>query len=199
MSTTEACKRLHTVVNRLPAISAPRQIVFQDGIYFHQERAELSGCQPSISRIVRCGSHDCPGRLKPRAWEHKTQNSSGSAFVKHVGSSLINRDYPNERKHLVHWGTGSARRCEFCGMIVKFSRGYIRARQLKVIELKQDWRRAERIAIGILAHCELCKSSEEWLGHWCENREVKECGLWNDKHVELVPTLEEIVWFFEHI
>ncbi len=197
MPTTEACKRLHLFVDGLPTITAPRHIKIPDGLYFHQDSVEHSACVPSIHRVIRCGSHEKPGRLKARAWEHNTQNSNGSSFIKHVGSSLINRDYPNETGHFKHWGSISASRCEFCKKIVASSKLFIRGTVLKVAGIRVEWEKAERIAIEILAHCEKCRPGPVWLGRHCENVTVKEGRLWNDEHVEFEPVPEDIEWFFE--
>src|SRR5262245_57158165 len=91
MPTTDACKRLHEMVNAAPPLNQWPA----NGVYFFTEAGETwKHGGGGVRRITRCGSHNDPGRLQERATEHRRQNSNGSVVVKHVGSALARRVNP---------------------------------------------------------------------------------------------------------
>ena len=191
----KACKRLHEIANSAPTATD----VPSDGLYFFLESDEVWGHgEPPIVRISRCGSHTKQGRLPDRAREHFRQNSNGSVVVKHFGSALAQRTGPDVL--CAHWGKADSRRCPKCKTLVQQTRQHLRNNiEELAVGFIAEWERAEKIAIGILVHCERCKPSKDWLGHHCLNPKVRQCGQWNDKHADFIPTENHIEWFFANL
>lgn len=192
---TEACKRLHESLDAAPVLAKWPA----NGLYFFRENGETWGHGvAAFDRITRCGSHTSPGRLQARAKEHRTQNSNGSAVVKHVGSALARRNDPAAL--CAHWGAAGSRHCERCAELVRDSRLYLNENiAVIIVGVQRDWMRAETIAIGILSHCEACHRTEHWLGRHALNQIISSGHLWNDKGIDYIPTVPDIGWFFDII
>ena len=195
MTIMEACEKLHQLCH-----AAGNLVVWPtSGLYFFLEDGEYCGHQStSWLRITRCGSHKTPSRLKARAKEHFTQNSNGSAVVKHIGSAIVRR---NPKRNLcVPWGGTDSRHCHLCHQLCDETHSYLREHIKEVIfAFPENWTSAENIAIGILAHCQACKRSSQWLGQYALNQVIARGRLWNDRGVDLMPTKEEIDWFFQKV
>jgi hypothetical protein len=192
---TEACVRLHEIANSAPTTDE----IPSAGLYLFLESGEVWGHgEPIIRRVSRCGSHRKQGRLLARAKEHFTQNSNGSVVIKHFGSALARRQAPESL--CAHWGEADSRRCPSCKTSVEQTRSHLRANITEVVVgFNTEWEEAEKIAIGILVHCERCTPSKDWLGHYCLNPVVRRCGQWTDKHADFVPTEKDIDWLFANM
>jgi len=42
----------------------------------------------------------------------------------------------------------------------------------------------ERSLIGTIAHCKLCKPTDNWLGDYSPKKQIKESGLWLIHHLK---------------
>jgi hypothetical protein len=42
----------------------------------------------------------------------------------------------------------------------------------------------ESSLIGTLAHCNLCKPSEKWLGNYSPKQQIRDSGLWLVQHLK---------------
>src|ERR1041385_5519823 len=194
MDTTDACKRLHILLNgATELLQWP-----SNGLYFFQENAEIWGHDPNqnIPRLTRCGSHTKDGRLKARATEHFSQNSNGSVVIKHFGHALAKRSGNNAD---AHWGGSGSRHWSSCKVLVENTRTFLRNNvQEIIVGFSKDWTRAEKIAIGILSHCSLCRCSKTWGGQLAKNISISSGKIWNDADLGYVPTMDDMEWFFRN-
>jgi hypothetical protein len=83
MDVTEACKRIHEILEGLPKWYEPLNNLPKNGIYFFHEESEIT---PHIGklRIVRVGTHGASRTLKQRLKNHYNGNREGSIFRKHI-------------------------------------------------------------------------------------------------------------------
>ena len=215
---SELCRWLHEQLERLPIIKFPFSLkkLPKNGIYFFYEEGEIWGHEGTKPRIVRVGTHKNEN-FRSRINEHylidaswmnfdrnKPKPSDRSIFRKNIGRALLNRSNDN---YLTIWNVdftirrnrqckGSLRDVEKEKRIEETITSIIREKfSFRFIVLEGQ---AERIGggglesslIGTLAHCGLCKPSDNWLGKCSPIKEIRESGLWLVQHLHADPINE---------
>lgn len=179
------------------------------GVYFFFEPDETRDFSEDL-RIVRVGTHAVSMGSRTALWDrlrtHRGSlsgmyadggNHRGSIFRLHVGSAILNKG--ELKGECSSWGLGSSSsrrtRVSEHPIEMKVSQ-HIRSMPflwLKVgDEPSPNSERAylERNAISLLSNYNKLGTSEaidppsdNWLGYHCENKFVRESGLWNVDHV----------------
>jgi hypothetical protein len=192
MSTEAICAELHDVVSALERHAFPPAVTLPaNGVYFVFERGERAHGK---DRIVRVGSHTGRGNLAARLAEHVTHNKDRSIFRKNIGRALLNRAHD---PFLQSWNldlTSRANRERYSASVDFEQQGrvetdvtaHITAQMSVVVVGFADAVEAcslERLCIGTLSACALCKPSPAWLGSFSPDARIRESGLWQVQHL----------------
>jgi hypothetical protein len=171
------------------------------GVYFFLEPGEFRRNHPSVSRVVRVGTHAVSagsqsnlwGRLRAhRGAEDGSGNHRGSIFRSHVGAALLKCS--GTTNHSPQWGTGASAdatlRVKESGMERRVSDHIARMRVLWVPvddPPGRDSMRAfiERNSIALLSNrlAPVDPPGSNWLGLHSPRKEIRASGLWNLNHV----------------
>ena len=171
------------------------------GVYFFEEPGEQRSDTGFGLRVVRVGSHALNAGEHSKLWDrlkaHKGANREfggnhrGSVFRKHVGKSLIRRDFID----FPTWGQGSSASKSVIVSekpLEKVVSCVIGAMPFLWLEIDDEPGHAslrgyiERNSIALLSNLgklPLDPPSDCWLGRWSDNEKVQESGLWNHHHV----------------
>jgi len=209
---SELCKWQHEQLEQLPLLKFPFKLqqLPKNGIYFFYEQGEIWGHGGNKPRIVRIGTHR-NGNFRNRIAEHylfdktkmnfgkdKPKPSDRSIFRKNIGRALVNQRKDN---YLQVW------EIDFIKRENRKKFGHLRdikkekeieseiTRMLKksfsfrFIELDGQTERIgkgglESSLIGTVAHCKLCKPSNNWLGNFSPKKKIRESGLWLVQHLK---------------
>lgn len=173
------------------------------GVYFFREPGESRDVDPSVSRVVRVGTHAVSagassslwGRLRThRGGSDGGGNHRGSVFRRHVGAALLARDRA-EIEDLPTWGVkSSASRAVRAGEAAHERRvsAYLGGMTVLWVAVPDEpgpgscRAYLERNAIALLSNGlrPLDRPSKTWLGLHSPYFEIKQSGLWNVNHVE---------------
>lgn len=181
---------IHNIVRKMPYYSWDKidDIGFENGIYLIFESGESAY---SMDRIVRVGTHRADGRLKARLKDHYLRkNKDGSIFRKNIGLALLNKE---EDEYLDIWrlNTSSPKikeenkdrlRPVYEKEIEKKVSRYLKENTgFTCIEVrdKAERLRIEEGLIAILNKNQRFKASDEWLGDYHPDTEIRESYLWN--------------------
>lgn len=198
---TTACKRIHSTLTRLPFFRDPKEVPFEDGLYFFYEDGESTAHEEGV-RIVRVGNHPHKDhRLIERLREHYSANvgaKNGSVFRRYLGGALLRRDGdPNGCLRPApgkgHWEFADARTCPRCTDYERRVTEVLRTRfTFRCVNIpdKVQRNRLEARLIASLAACPACGPSDGWLGQFAYQPNVIVSGLWNDRHVGDEPADE---------
>lgn len=194
MDVTEACKRIHEILEKLPKWREPSNNLPKNGIYFFYEEDEITP-HTRKQRIVRVGTHGAGRTLKQRLGDHYNGNREGSIFRKHLGTALLRhagaseaqiREWRKRRKKSPHWK-------EFEGIEQKvsevlMSRFFFRVIGVDSVEERKVF---EEKIIATISACRVCRPSEKWLGNFAWSDKVRGSGLWNSNFVGSSARLTE--------
>lgn len=177
-------------------------IGFENGIYLIFESGESAY---GMDRIVRVGTHRADGRLKARLKDHYLRkNKDGSIFRKNIGLALLNKE---QDEYLDIWrlNTSSPKIKEenkdrlkpvYEKEIEKKVSRYLKENTgFTCIEVrdKMERLRIEEGLIAILNKNQRFKASDEWLGNYHPDIEIRESYLWNKQGLGgKVLSLEEV-------
>ena len=209
---SEICKWLHECLDGLPLINYPFELekLPKNGIYFFYENDEIWGHGGSSLRVTRVGTHK-QGNFRSRIKDHylfdeskmnfekdKLKPSDRSIFRKNIGRALLNK---KKDKYLKMW------EIDFTYKEARNSLGHIRdINKEKAIEcnitriLRENFsfrflvidKQYERMGsqglestlIGAIARCNLCETSDSWLGNYSPVDKIRSSGLWQVQHLE---------------
>lgn len=209
---SELCKWLHKNLEQLPLIKFPFKLeqLPENGIYFFYEKSEIWGYGGYKPRIVRIGTHK-DGNFRGRIKEHflfdeakmnfdatKPAPHERSIFRKNIGRALLNKERDD---YLKIW------EIDFTTRTNREEYGYLRDIQKeKKIELeitrilrknfsfrfiiinsqikRMGSEGLESSLIGTIAHCKLCRPSNNWLGNHSPKKQIRESGLWLVHHLK---------------
>ncbi|MBV1818116.1 DUF6884 domain-containing protein [Clostridium cochlearium] len=140
-------------------------IEFENGIYMIFKSGEFGH---AMDRVVRVGTHRADGRLKARLKDHYfRKNKDGSIFRKNIGLALLNKD---QDEYLDIWGLNTSNP-----------------------KIKEERLRIEEGLIAILSKNKRFKASNDWLGNYHPDSEIRESYLWNKQGLKGKPlSLEEV-------
>lgn len=217
MDSTEICKWLHEVLEKLPLIKIKSSFDIKelpkDGIYFFYEEGETWGHGGNKPRIVRIGSHK-KGNFRTRIKSHYLFNESridkmsldrpkpadGSIMRNHIGKALLAK---RDRSYIDIWTkslTSRENRTKYRALrnielekeleieISKIIREKFSFRFIKVPNGSEVMgKKFEGNIIGTLSHCSLCHKSNNWLGNNSNIDKIRESGLWLCQHLRDAP------------
>lgn len=205
---SEACRRIHQLLDSLPYLKDPDQVGFANGLYFFFEEGERSS-HASEGRVVRVGNHPrSRGRLVGRLDDHyktKRDAKDWSVFRRYLGGSLLRRADPNDPclqpdPGRGHWEHGDQSACDICASVENEVTAYLTSRmRFRVVQVddRETRNELEKRLIAALAGCPTCTPSPEWLGHFCYQQEVRSSGLWNQQHTTGPRMTEDDMEAFE--
>ena len=206
------CKWQHEQLEHLSLLRFPFKLeqLPKNGIYFVYEKGEIWGHGGNRPRIVRIGTHR-NGNFRNRIAEHyligkskmnfgndNPKPSDRSIFRKNIGRALLNRQKDN---YLKVWEIDFIKRenrkkfgqlrviekeKEIESEITRILRKSFSFRFIRVDSQisRMGKRGLERPLIGTIAHCKLCKPSNNWLGNFSPKRKIRESGLWLVQHLK---------------
>lgn len=192
------CEQLHRYFNTLERFdwTSIRKVPSENGVYIVFEKGEQYG---GMDRVVRVGTHNAQGRLKNRLKDHFIrENKDSSAFRKNVGKAILNK---REDPYLHAWGikTSMARNMdifdsEIQGSIEREVSAYIRENcnfaVLQVVDAEERLR-YEKGIIAALNRDTCFGPSDQWLGRFSPELEIKESGLWLKDGLTSEPLSED--------
>jgi len=209
---SDTCKWLHIQLEQLPVIKFPfilKQLP-ENGIYLFYEDGELWGHGGLKPRIVRIGTHK-DGNFRSRIKEHylldeskmnfdsnKAAPRERSIFRKHIGRALLSKRRDDYLKIWEIDFTSRKSREEFGHLrdiqkekgvesaITKILRQHFSFRFIIVDDQlsRMGSEGLERSLIGTVAHCKLCKPTDNWLGGHSPKKQIKGSGLWLVHHLK---------------
>lgn len=159
------------------------EVEYENGIYIMFEYGELYG---NLNRITRVGTHDKPNRLKKRLKDHfRSKNKDGSIFRKNIGRAILNKSNDNYldvwNKDTYHYENrkyvNKKKQLEIEEEVSEYINNNIRFTVIKVDDDKLRLR-LEKAIIATINKDDLFYSSENWLGNYSPENEIKESGLW---------------------
>ena len=186
----QMCHDIHRAVNQLPAYRSPREVPFDNGLYFWFEAGEVCSHFEGVPRIVRVGNHPhSQNGLKNRLRNHYSGTKNGSVFRKFIGGALRrSRDQQSPclapGPGLGHWERQDSKPCLDCQPLEKEVSDLLRERLFfRCIRIDDQKLRnyLERVIIRDLSACPTCRPSETWLGHFAYNADVRRSGMWNSE------------------
>lgn len=182
----------------------------ENGIYFFYEQGEIWGHDGNKPRIVRIGTHK-EGNFQKRIAEHYLLNASKmnfnknrakpsdrSIFRKNIGRALLNKRVDSylkvweidftKRKNKERFSSlrNIEKEMEIESEITRIIRSKFSFRFIEVARehVRLGKRGLERPLIGTIAHCNLCRQSNEWLGRYSPKKQIRESGLWLVHHLK---------------
>lgn len=177
-------------------------IEFENGIYMIFESGEFGH---AMDRIVRVGTHRADGRLKARLKDHYLRKSKdGSIFRKNIGLALLNKD---RDEYLDIWRLNTSNpkikeenkdkiKLDYEREIEERVSNYLKENtSFLCIEVnsKEERLRIEEGLIAILSKNKRFKASNDWLGNYHPDSEIRESCLWNKQGLKGKPlSLEEV-------
>ena len=187
MNATEACKRVHELLETLPKRDASLEHLPSSGIYFFYEVGEH--CPPTGQlRIVRVGTHGAGRTLKRRLRDHYYGNREGSVFRKHLGTALLKRADASDVQ--IRWWRrkrkGNARWTQFTKVEDEVDDIIRSTFFFRVIPMDrvQERKWFEEKLIATIAACPVCQASSTWLGRFAWSEKVRRSGLWNSQFID---------------
>ena len=164
------------------------------GVYFFFEKGEIRSGSGTGDRIVRVGSHafhdgQCAtlwSRIKKHQGAQRPEKRQrSSVFRNRVGNAVCRQDSGlGPRNWPKDADRGDSARIEkrinrrmwpMTALLLpvgcRTDRGYI---ERNGIDLLSEYGKAAPID----------PASEDWLGHWCNRKKVKQSGLWQSNHVD---------------
>jgi len=213
------CEWLHRHLEELPLIKYPFKLVDlpKNGIYFFYEKGEIWGHGDKNPRIVRIGTHR-GDNFRSRINDHflfndrkmnftkdKPAPKDRSIFRKNIGRAILNK---NKEDYLDVWNI------DFTTKIKREKYSHLRdIKKEKVLEnqitdllrnnfsfrfleLPRDTKKMgktglESFLIGTVSKCEVCKSSEKWIGKYSPTNQIQNSGLWLVQHLNSDVITEE--------
>jgi len=186
-----ACDQIHSALEKLPLLTSPGEVPFDDGLYFFYEDGETSE-HAADGRVVRVGNHPrSVGRLVQRLGNHYSGRKNGSVFRKFLGGALLRSRDPNSpclapSLGKGHWEHQNDKACERCkpleDEVSQLLRSSFRFRCVEVVD-QAERNDLEKVLIATLAACPVCGPSAAWLGHHAYSDKVRSSGLWNSRDV----------------
>jgi len=184
------CEEIHSRLRLLPEFRSPREVPFENGLYFWFEAGEFSSHADRVPRIVRVGNHPhAQDGLKNRLRNHYSGTKNGSVFRKLIGGALLrSRDDASTclapGPGLGHWEKQDSKPCTECAPLEK-EVSHILKNQFffKCVRIDDKTLRnfLERVIIRDLSACPNCQASESWLGRLAYNQNVRRSGMWNSE------------------
>lgn len=162
----------------------------ENGIYFFYEEGEkCEVCGDVMDRIVRIGTHTSDNRFRDRIRNHYRGNKNSSVFRTHVGSAIIkknglpNIDINEWMKHM----SPTSQTVE--NLIDETFKGKFRFRCISIPSKDERIDLEERL-IASLSRWNY-PPSDQWLGHFAEEQEIRKHGLWNVQQINSQNTLND--------
>ena len=192
LSPADACRTVHQLLSTLPVFTAPKEVPFQDGLYFFYQSSEKS-LHGVGGRVVRVGNHPrADGGLKRRLQQHYSGSKNGSVFRRFLGGALLRRAAPGSPclspgPGQGHWEQQDERCCDSCRDVEKEVSAILRASfHFRCISVRDRTVRnhLEALLIATLAACPTCMPSPSWLGLDAYSKVLRRSGLWNSQHVD---------------
>lgn len=201
MNTQNYCGQIHQMMNSLKRYNYPfdKKELPQNGIYIMFEKGEQAH---GLDRIVRVGTHTGDNNLPIRLCEHfYNENKDRSIFRKNIGRALLAKD---EDAFLKWWNIDLTKReskkkhSQFIDTdkkleVEKQVSNYIRENiSFVVFEVtsKEDRLYFEEKLISSISFCEICTSSNNWLGNFSPKNKIRKSGLWLEKGLYKKPLAE---------
>lgn len=199
---SEACGRIHTLLERLPPLSAVEEVPFGDRLYFFYEEGEPSA-HGTGGRVVRVGNHPkADHRLKGRLQDHyndrgRLDAKNWSVFRRYLGGALLRLENPSSlclapSPGRGHWERQGQLSCSACAAyerrVSDLLREKFRFRCVRVDD-RDERNGLEARHVATIAACNKCGPSEEWLGRFCYSEIVRRSGLWNRHYVGKAPMM----------
>jgi hypothetical protein len=184
------CAEIHSLLQQLPEFRSPREVPFDNGLYFWFETGEFCSHLQNVPRIVRVGNHPhAQDGLKNRLRNHYSGTKNGSVFRKFIGGALLrSRDEASSclapGPGLGHWERQDLKPCKECAPVEKEVSRILRERfffKCVRIDDKALRNHLERVIIRNLSECPNCRASETWLGRLAYNSDVRKSGMWNSE------------------
>jgi hypothetical protein len=208
LDATVTCARIHAAVSALSRYRSPSEVPFSNGLYFFFEASEAS--RHAALRVVRIGNHPrTQGRLVGRLGEHyrtRPNAKNGSVFRRYLGGALLRRDAVDEclgpAPGLGHWESGTGIECERCSGYEELVTACLREQfsfACVRIDDQEVRNRLEQRLIASVAHCRVCRPSQQWLGLYAYPANVRTSGLWNSNHVSGRLATEADIETFEQL
>ena len=210
------CHTIHQWFNSMPKLVFPfdEKVIPLNGVYILFEKGELGH---GTNRIVRIGTHTGINQLISRLHQHFINEvKDRSIFRKNIGRCLLNKTNDN---FIEQWELDLTTRKakEKYSNLVDFKKQaeiekkvsrYIQEHfsfTVFPIKDKASRIRLESRIISTVSWCDECKSSDNWLGLYCPNKELqsnrtyKNClklsksGLWLVNELYKQPLSDEEV------
>ena len=186
----QICSEIHLQVKQLPEFKSPREVPFENGLYFWFEAGEFCSHFSDLPRIVRVGNHPhSQGGLKNRLRNHYSGTKNGSVFRKFIGGALLRlRNESNPclapGPGLGHWERQDSKPCADCAPLEKEVSQILKDKFFfKCVRIDDQALRnfLERVIIRDLSGCPTCVASPDWLGRLAYNSNVRRSGMWNSE------------------
>lgn len=191
---SRACADVHRLLSELPTYTAPRDVPFDNGLYFFYERSEVNGHDAGL-KIVRIGNHpNADHRLVSRLRQHYAAGPSAknaSVFRLLLGGALIRRDNPDSPclapgPGKGHWEQPGEKSCPNCAdyeqRVTQYLEEHCVFRCVRIDD-RDERNRFEALLVATVAACEHCRPSDSWLGCHAYSEAVRRSGLWNRQFV----------------
>ncbi len=195
---------IHDTVQRMPRYSWKNidDIEFENGIYLIFETGETN---KGTDRIVRVGTHRADNRLKRRLRDHYlVKNKDGSIFRKNIGLAMLNK---NQDEFLDVWRLNTSNPEIKKENIDRLNPAYKEEIEERVsdylknntefvcieVNSEKERLRIEEGLLTILCGNEKFKASDDWLGNYHPDSEIRESYLWNKQGLNGKPLfLDEV-------
>jgi len=191
MSVEGYCGRVNSLLSKLPILKGPREVPFNNGLYFFYQNGEISEHGPK-GRIVRIGNHPrSDNGLRRRLAHHYSGNKNASVFRKFIGGALLRKTDPHHpcllpRPGEGHWEKQDLHACGKCNVMESEISSLLRRDfWFRCIEISNRTARNmfEKRLVATVSLCNVCKPSSDWLGLYAYSENVKRSGLWNSDYV----------------
>lgn len=185
----QVCAEIHALLQQLPEFRSPREVPFDNGLYFWFETSEFCHVR-NVPRIVRVGNHPhAQDGLRNRLRNHYSGTKNGSVFRKFIGGALLrSRDSASSclapGPGLGHWEKQDLKPCKECAPLEKEISLILREQfffKCVRVDDKALRNHLERVIIRNLSECPSCGASETWLGRLAYNPNVRKSGMWNSE------------------